>query len=42
VALIVSGGALPQGVRGTTVTQHVDTKQIAVSTLGALGLDPAS
>jgi hypothetical protein len=40
VALIVSGGALPQGVRGTTVTQHVDTRQIAVSTLEALGLDP--
>jgi arylsulfatase A-like enzyme len=40
VALIVSGGALPEKVEGTTVTQHVDTKQVAVSVLEALGLNP--
>jgi hypothetical protein len=41
VALIVSGGALPAAFRDTTVTQHVNTTQIAVSVLEALGLDPS-
>jgi hypothetical protein len=40
VALVVSGGAVPTNDRGTKVTEHVDTKQIAVSALEALGLDP--
>jgi arylsulfatase A-like enzyme len=41
VALIVSGGALPEDLEGKKITQHVDTKQIAVSVLDALGLDPS-
>jgi hypothetical protein len=41
IALIVSGGALPASLDGTKVTQHVNTTQIAVSTLEALGLDPS-
>jgi hypothetical protein len=41
VALIVSGGALPGNVLGTMVTADVQTKQIAVSALNALGLDAA-
>jgi hypothetical protein len=41
IALIVVGGALPAGVRGTTVSSHVDTTQIAVSALNALGLNAA-
>jgi hypothetical protein len=40
VALIVSGGGLAKNLRGTTQTKHVDTTQIAVSALEALGLDP--
>jgi hypothetical protein len=40
IALIVSGGALSSDLRGTTQTDPVDTKQIAVSVLKALGLDP--
>jgi hypothetical protein len=39
VALIVGGGALDKHVRGTTVTTPVQTKQIAVTALNALGLD---
>jgi hypothetical protein len=39
VALIVSGGVLPHDVRGTTVSLPVQLKQVAVSTLNALGLD---
>ena len=41
IALIVSGGALPKGLDGTKQTEHVDTTQIAVSALEALGLDPS-
>ncbi len=41
VALVVSGGALPQAVQGTTVDTPVMTQQIAVSVLQALGLNPA-
>jgi YVTN family beta-propeller protein len=41
VALIVSGGALAKSVRGTTVYDPVQTKQIAVTTLNALGLNAA-
>jgi arylsulfatase A-like enzyme len=41
IALIVSGGALPASFAGTTVTRHVNTTQIAVSVLEALGLDPS-
>ena len=40
VALVVSGGALPSAVQGTTVGTTVQTQQIAVSVLQALGLDP--
>ncbi len=39
VALIVAGG-IPDDLKGTVNSQHVDTTQIAVSTLDALGLDP--
>jgi hypothetical protein len=41
VALVVSGGALPEGVEGTTVSTPVKTQQVAVSVLEALGLDPS-
>jgi hypothetical protein len=40
VPLIVSGGALPRADRGKTVRSAVQTKQIAVTTLDALGLNP--
>ena len=40
VALVVSGGALPLAVQGTMVGTTVQTQQIAVSVLQALGLDP--
>ena len=40
VALVVSGGAVPSAVQGTTVDTTVQTQQIAVSVLQALGLDP--
>ena len=39
VPLIVSGGAVSDEVRGKFLTQSVQTKQIAVSVLNALGLD---
>jgi hypothetical protein len=41
VALVVSGGALPEAVEGTTVSTPVKTQQVAVSVLEALGLDPS-
>jgi YVTN family beta-propeller protein len=41
VPLIVSGGALAKDLRGTTVDEPVQTKQIAVSALNALGLQAA-
>jgi YVTN family beta-propeller protein len=41
VALIVGSGALPADVQGTTVDTPVDTKQVAVTALNALGLDAA-
>jgi len=40
VALVVSGGALPLAAQGTMVGTTVQTQQIAVSVLQALGLDP--
>jgi hypothetical protein len=40
VALVVSGGALPDDVQGTTVDTPVKTQQVAVSVLEALGLNP--
>jgi hypothetical protein len=40
VALIVSGGSLPTSVQGTQQTGNVNTTQIAVSALEALGLNP--
>ena len=40
VALVVAGG-IPADLKGTVNSQHVDTTQIAVSTLDALGLDPS-
>jgi arylsulfatase A-like enzyme len=40
IALVVSGGALPAAVRGTIVTTRVQTEQVAVSVLQALGLNP--
>jgi hypothetical protein len=40
IALIVSGGSLDKGLDGTTQTEQVSTKQIAVSALEALGLNP--
>jgi hypothetical protein len=39
VALVVSGGALPEAVEGTTVSTPVKTQQVAVSVLEALGLN---
>jgi len=41
VALIVSGGGVDSSFRGTTVDDRVETKQIAVTVLDALGLDPS-
>jgi hypothetical protein len=41
VALIVGGGTLDKGLQGTSVNKAVTTKQIAVTTLEALGLDPS-
>ena len=41
IPLIVSGGALSQSVRGTTVDTPVQTEQIAVTALNALGLNRA-
>jgi hypothetical protein len=41
IALVVSGGALPEAVRGTTVDTPVKTQQIDVSVLVALGLNPS-
>ena len=41
VALILSSGALPTTLDGTSYGGVVDTKQIAVTALDALGLDPA-
>jgi hypothetical protein len=40
VALILSGGAIGAGFQGTTQTGSVQTQQIAVTTLDALGLNP--
>jgi phospholipase C len=40
VALIVGSGGLTQKVQGSVVDDHVQTTQIAVSALEALGLDP--
>jgi hypothetical protein len=40
VALIVSGGGVGSDFRGTSVADPVETKQIAVTVLDALGLDP--
>jgi hypothetical protein len=40
VALIVSGGGIASDFRGTTVADPVETKQIAVTVLDALDLDP--
>src|SRR5262249_43050470 len=41
VALIVSGGAVSEDVRGDTVDTPVSTKQIAVTALNSLGLNAA-
>src|SRR5262249_23327199 len=41
VALIMSGGLIPTVYRGSVQTRAVDTTQIAVSALEALGLDPS-
>src|SRR5262249_3459477 len=41
VALIVSGGALAKDVRETAVDTPVQTTQIAVTALNAVGLDAA-
>jgi YVTN family beta-propeller protein len=41
VPLIVAGGGLSKDVRGTTVDDAVQTKQIAVTALNALGLSAA-
>src|SRR5262249_43790043 len=41
VPLIVSGGALSKDVQGTTVDDPVQTTQIAVTALNALGLNAA-
>jgi hypothetical protein len=40
IALILSGGAIDAKYQGTTQTGQVSTKQIAVTALDALGLDP--
>ncbi len=40
IALLVSSGGLASDVKGTIVTDTVQTKQIAVTALEALGLDP--
>jgi len=40
VGLIVGGGLVPTDLKGSVNTDAVSTKQIAVSTLDALGLDP--
>ncbi len=42
VALLVTGGAVPKSSRGHVVETAVSTKQIAVTALVALGLDPAA
>jgi arylsulfatase A-like enzyme len=42
VALIVSGGGVDGLFRGTTVQDPVQTTQIAVTVLDALGLDPSA
>jgi hypothetical protein len=42
VALMVSGGGVDGAFRGTTVNDPVQTKQIAVTVLDALGLDPSA
>lgn len=39
VALIVGSSGLPTNLQGTTQTKKVATKQVAVTTLGALGLN---
>jgi hypothetical protein len=41
IALIVGGGALSEGVEGTTVDTPVQTRQIAVTVLNSLGLSAA-
>ncbi len=41
VGLIVGGGLVPTDLKGSVNTDAVSTKQIAVSTLDALGLDPS-
>jgi hypothetical protein len=41
IALVVSGGGLAKDLRGTRQTEHVETRQIAVTALEALGLDPS-
>ncbi len=40
VGLILAGGLLPADALGQVIDQNVSTKQIAVTTLNALGLDP--
>jgi hypothetical protein len=40
VALVLGGGAVASDSRGTTQSTHVDTTQIAVTVLDALGLNP--
>jgi hypothetical protein len=40
IALILSGGAVPSASQGTTQTGSVQTQQIAVTLLDALGLNP--
>jgi arylsulfatase A-like enzyme len=40
VALVLSGGAIKEDFQGTTQTAPVETEQIAVTALDALGLDP--
>jgi hypothetical protein len=40
VALVLGGGAVASGSRDTTQSAHVDTTQIAVTVLDALGLNP--
>jgi hypothetical protein len=40
VALILGGGAIGSKFQGTTQTAHMETVQIAVTTLEALGLNP--
>lgn len=41
VALVLASGGLDPSLEGTSVTSNVETTQIAVTALNALGLDPA-